>query len=522
MAQQKAFTITGLCVPSKHYMVDTSAKIDLIIRDYIEKGAYFTINRARQFGKTTTLELLYQRLRERYVVIDMSFEGKDDFFDSKRACATGICRLMAQALLGIDQAIAAMFMEPVDELLPFGSLDDRFTQMADKLSRPVILMIDEVDKASDNQIFLTFLGLLRDKYLAREKRGTPTFKSVILAGVHDIKNLKMKIRPDEKHSYNSPWNIATRFDVDMSFSAPEIATMLTEYEQDYHTGMDIMQVAERLYYYTSGYPFLVSLLCKTIHDEHLNWSEWGVNEAEKRALRTNNTLFEDVVKNIINHPSLGMMIKRNLVDGTAIAFELRNPDIDLGIIYGILKEKDGEIAVSNAIFETILYDYFISIAETCGQITPYTENRSLFLHDGHLNMTMVLNRFAAFMKSEYREEDASFIERQGRLLFLSFLKPIINGTGQYTIEPETRGSRRMDLVVFYGGEEHIVELKIWHGEQAAAEAYDQLTGYLMARGQKEGYLLSFCDNQKAPREGKVFPHKGLTITEVVVAYRDKA
>jgi hypothetical protein len=192
------------------------------------------------------------------------------------------------------------------------------------------------------------------------------------------------------------------------------------------------------------------------------------------------------------------------------------------MMYGILQEKDGKIAVSNAIFETILYDYFISIEETCGRITPYTENRSLFIHDGRLNMTMVLNRFAAFMKSEYREEDASFIERQGRLLFLSFLKPIINGRGHYAVEPQTRGSRRMDLVVFYGGEEHIVELKIWHGEQAAAEAYDQLAGYLTSRGQKEGYLLSFCGNQQAPREGKVFPHNGCTITEVIVAYRDKA
>jgi hypothetical protein len=36
-------------------MVDTSGKIDVIVHDYIEQGAYFTINRARQYGKTTTL-----------------------------------------------------------------------------------------------------------------------------------------------------------------------------------------------------------------------------------------------------------------------------------------------------------------------------------------------------------------------------------------------------------------------------------------------------------------------------------
>ena len=68
-----------------------------------------------------------------------------------------------------------------------------------------MLMIDEVDSASNNQVFIDFLAQLRVYYLNRESR--PIFHSVILAGVYDIKNLKLKIRPDEEHQYNSPWNI---------------------------------------------------------------------------------------------------------------------------------------------------------------------------------------------------------------------------------------------------------------------------------------------------------------------------
>ncbi|MDO4547773.1 MAG: ATP-binding protein, partial [Clostridia bacterium] len=59
MAKRKVFNITGPCVPDLHYMVDTGKKIDEIIKDYVDAGEYFTINRARQYGKTTTLELLY-------------------------------------------------------------------------------------------------------------------------------------------------------------------------------------------------------------------------------------------------------------------------------------------------------------------------------------------------------------------------------------------------------------------------------------------------------------------------------
>lgn len=46
--------------------------------------------------------------------------------------------------------------------------------------RPVVLMIDEVDQASGYKVFLAF-------------------QSVILAGVYDIKNLKQRIRRNEKH-----------------------------------------------------------------------------------------------------------------------------------------------------------------------------------------------------------------------------------------------------------------------------------------------------------------------------------
>ena len=86
-------------------------------------------------------------------------------------------------------------------------------------------------------MFLDFLAQLRERYLAREEDPAfPAFRSVILAGVTDVKHLKMRIRPEGQHKPNSPWNIATDFDVDMSFSANDIAGMLTQYEAD-HEGI---------------------------------------------------------------------------------------------------------------------------------------------------------------------------------------------------------------------------------------------------------------------------------------------
>jgi len=64
--------------------------------------------------------------------------------------------------------------------------------------KEVILIIDEVDKSSNNQLFLSFIGMLRNKYLARETGKDFTFKSVILAGLYDVKSLRLKIRSEEE------------------------------------------------------------------------------------------------------------------------------------------------------------------------------------------------------------------------------------------------------------------------------------------------------------------------------------
>jgi hypothetical protein len=519
---RRKFNITGSCNPDRHYMVDVDAKIEAIVQDYIMKGEYFAINRARQYGKTTTLALLRRRLADECRVIKMSFEGAESYFTSIENLVEGICLNVVGLLGRSNEKYSEIWKRDVNPKFPLDDLSTRITEFCELANRGVILMIDEVDRASDYDVFSAFLGLLRKKYLERSETGAPTFQSVILAGVHDIKNLRAKIRPNAEHSYNSPWNIAAPFDIDMSFGPNEIATMLRAYEGDNRVGMDIEAVAERIYYYTGGYPFLVSRLCKTIDERPLEWTAAGVDEAENDLQRGWNTLFEDIIENIVAYPSFGNMLESILLHGQELSFAFSNPDMNLGAMFGILKENAGKAVVSNIVFETVLYNYFTSKEETKLLFSSsYTENKSLFIHDGKLDVASVIERFAAFMKAEHRDEDGAFIERQARLLFLSFLKPVINGTGHYAVEPETRGSRRMDVVVFYGNEEHIIELKIWRGEQAAEEGYGQLVSYLKSRGQTRGYLVSFADNKKSPREGRTFLHEGCEITEAVIAYRDK-
>ena len=515
---RKEFNITGSCNPQWHYMVNTEKRFKAV-EALIDRGKYFTINRARQYGKTTTLIMIWRRLSERYIVVPLSFEGLDSSaFESNEAFVKKFCEMMAIYLapLNLDAKLMTIWKESTAK-----SMDELallITEFCRKAPKPVVVTIDEVDKSSDNQLFLNFLGMLRNRYLERDMQGIDyTFHSVILAGVYDVKNLKIKIRPDAEKKYNSPWNIATDFKVDMTFHPEEIAQMLADYEADEHTGMDIPAVSEEIYKYTTGYPFLVSKLCKVIDEElDKDWTVRGVQTATKQTILEKNTLFTSLTKNLENYPELKQFIFAISVNGEEVTYDVNNPVMDFATMFSIIRyDERRKVRIHNIIFEEVLNNYFIA-EQTINDLGKLRIQVN-YVRGGRLDMELVITRFAELMREEYRESTVPFLEREGRLLFLTFLKPIINGTGFYYVEPQTRDNRRMDLVVTYGSEEYIIELKIWRGEKYEERGRDQLASYLTARGTAEGYLVTFDFSKKRKdTEPQWIVNQGKRIFEVTI------
>lgn len=515
---RKEFNITGSCNPERHYMVNSEKRFRAIEK-LIDAGEYFTINRARQYGKTTTLLVIWRCLSKRYIVLPLSFEGLgNSVFMSEEAFVSTFTRMVARHLNSMMQEAALVGIWENCAAKSFGDLALVITDFCKKASKPIVVTIDEVDQSSDNQLFLDFLGMLRNKYLERNREGIDyTFHSVILAGVYDVKNIKLKIRPGAEKKYNSPWNIAADFKVDMTFHPEEIAQMLTDYENDVHTGMDIKAVSEEIYKYTFGYPFLVSKLSKVI-DEELgqDWTVKGVQNATKQTILEKNTLFTSLTKNLENSPELKRFIYSISINGDMVTYDANNPIMDYASMFSIIKcDENRKVRIHNIIFEEVLNNYFIAertIADLGRQRFELN-----YVREGQLNMELVLTRFADLMHEEYRESTVPFLEREGRLLFLTFLKPIINGTGFYYIEPQTRNNNRMDLVVTYGRKEYVIELKIWRGEKYEERGRDQLAGYLTTRGLEEGYLVTFdFSKNKMPAEPQWTEHNGKRIFEVII------
>jgi hypothetical protein len=237
----KKFNVTGTCIPEKHYMVDISKKIKSII-NLIEAGEYFIINRPRQYGKTTTLYLLDKKLRnmDKYLSIKISFESIDtESYKEVKLFLRSVMKQIKNYFRFSGNKNMYDYIEKVnDKINSMDTFSDFVTDMVEYTNKRIVLIIDEVDKSSNNQLFLDFLGVLRNKYLLKNQGEDYSFHSVILAGVHDVKSLKAKIRPEDEQKYNSPWNIAVNFEVDLSFKAIEIETMLKEYAGERKISMD--------------------------------------------------------------------------------------------------------------------------------------------------------------------------------------------------------------------------------------------------------------------------------------------
>jgi hypothetical protein len=518
---KKRFNIAGNCDAKRHYMMRNTQMFQQVMQ-LIEYGDYFTINRPRQYGKTTMLfqVLDYLKEEETYLPIKLDFQGIEEKWHLSEDT---FLKMLIKELLDYFREQPTELKDFVENELStvndFNGLSAFITALTKKANKKVVLLIDEVDASSNYEAFLIFLAMLRKKYLARQK--TTTFHSVVLAGVHDIKSLKFKLRNNTDVDTNSPWNIAVDFEVRMSFIPEEIVPMLEQYSEAEGVEMDKEAIAERLYYYTSGYPFLVSKLCKNIAEKILpkreNRTVWTLDDVEASVqllLKENNTNFDSLIKNLENNQDLYDLTHRIVIDADEIGFNQYNPTIRKGILYGIFK-RNGKVKIHNRIYEQLIYNYLASNVETQ---TKAGQSSSLqFINDdGSLDFELVLTRFQQFLKEEYSDKEVKFLEREWRVLFLAFIRPIVNGEGYTFKEAQVSEEKRLDVVVTYQQYRYIIELKKWYGNKYHQKGLLQLSNYLEVHSLTKGFLIIFDNRKKKEWKTEVIHYEGKEIFTVWV------
>ena len=127
--------------------------------------------------------------------------------------------------------------------------------------------------------------------------------------------------------------------------------------------------------------------------------------------------------------------------------------------------------------------------------------------------------FTYVHRCKFHQPKTSFgmsLKREGRLLFLAFIKPIINGVGFDFKEVQISEEKRLDIVITYLKNKYLVELKIWRGEEYHQKGLKQLSDYLDNQELKVGYLLiyNFNKNKEYKNEKIMFEGKEIFIAWV--------
>ncbi|MEA1973045.1 MAG: AAA family ATPase, partial [Candidatus Cloacimonadota bacterium] len=305
----------------------------------------------------------------------------------------------------------------------------------------------------------------------------------------------------EEAQYNSPWNIAADYDVDMTFNPNEIETMLVQYQNETKTEMNTKEIAGELYFYTSGYPYFVSKLCKII-DEKIKpekWKKEHIVETVKILLDSrNNTNFDSLIKNIENNKELAKFIEKVILGSREYNYESSSPLISFGEMHGIFSRNDrNKLKIHNKIYEEKITNYILSKLETSNN--GLNSVQSIYVKpDGRLDLKKVLLKFQEAVEEKYSKTDLmksnEFLENNLRMLFLMFLKPIINGVGFSFKEPQTSAEKRLDIVVMFKDEKFIIELKLWYGEKYHKQGIEQIKDYMKREHCKDGYMIIMSKN----------------------------
>ncbi|MFK7979654.1 MAG: hypothetical protein AB8G86_06710 [Saprospiraceae bacterium] len=167
---------------------------------------------------------------------------------------------------------------------------------------------------------------------------------------------------------------------------------------------------------------------------------------------------------MLNNEALYSLVFDVLINNESYPITVHDPIIELGLVYGIFrrnKPNEGALKIHNRIYSEVIYELMSSTMLRKIRVEKYNSPQSYLLTNNQLDMEKVVSKFQAFQKEEYTKRDRDFLERQGRLIFLAFLKPILNGNGFAFKEPQISEEKRLDIAITFYQYKYVIELKVW-------------------------------------------------------------
>ena len=208
----RRFNTEGPIRPEDHYHVPPLERVDLDqILDMIRRKRYFALHAPRQTGKTSALLALKDLLNRGeagdfrcvYVNVEAAQAHREDLSGAMR---TILGELADNALFSGDGFLDETWLDILGKSGPGRALGAALTRWCMADPRPLVLLVDEIDSLVGD----TLLSVLRQLRAGYEQRPEGFPQSVVLCGVRDIQDYRIRSSSGEIIAGGSPFNVAAK------------------------------------------------------------------------------------------------------------------------------------------------------------------------------------------------------------------------------------------------------------------------------------------------------------------------
>ncbi len=500
----RKFNIAGPIVAADHYHLPPLRRSGFEeVLELVEAKNYFIVYAPRQTGKTTSLRALCDALNDRgYRAVHANLQPARSAGDAVDLAIRSVFDVLA------DREEVTLGEDTFERIVE--SLDDRFrattavmkafTRWASADSRPLVVVLDEVDALS-GEALLCLLDQLRTGYEIRPERFP---HSVVVCGLRNVRHYFT--------TQASPFNIVAKSLRLGDFSETEVRDLLGQHTDETGQRFTDEAVAE-VWRSTAGQPWLVNALAYGAcfddpagRDRSRDITRTGIVAARERLILEGPAHFGQVEQRLREERV------RRVLD-PILAGADTEPDFDKDDLRYVrdvgLIATDPPIRIANPIYGEVVPRLL------AGEVEPRVvlDDARFVRGDGRLEVPVLFRAFQQFFRenAEWWLRDSRFREYGAQVLLQGFLQRVVNAGGHLTRE-HGLGRGRTDLLISWWKEGQpqvfVIECKVRRQRDGLDEVIRrgalQTAGYADRSGAAEGHLLVFDRDERKSWEEKVF------------------
>ena len=501
------FNTEGPVRPDDHYAIPPLARSDKDeILKLIQAKRYFVLHAPRQTGKTSALIALRDLLNSGEVgefrCVDVNVEvGQVARDDTARGLRSILSSLAASARLLGDEFPKQIWPGIFEQSGPDDALKDLLIEWCMANPVPLVLLVDEIDSLVGDTL-LSVLRQLRAGYALRP-RGFP--HSIVLCGVRDIRDYRIRSSTGEVVAGGSPFNVAAKSLRLGDFGKAETFALMQQHQDE--TEQPFTSAARKaVWEQTRGQPWLVNALCagacfdsEAGRDRSHAIDKEDIYAAREELILSRRTHLDQLVHKL--EEERVRRVVEPILSGGAVQHQARDLEYvrDLGLL-----AADSPPRIANPIYQEVVPRELGYVLQDSLDLQPtwYVDGA------GTLDMHKLLAAFGTFFAEHaehWLKHLGDYREAGPQLILQAYLQRIVNGGGR--IEREYGlGRGRTDLLVLWPREAGqpsdlwqriVIECKVLRSsdrkslEGTIERGVEQTLGYMEKCRAAEGHLVLF-------------------------------